>query len=163
MNGRRIVFVSAVFEHDAPVDVDVLVLAARALGDLELDVDELLQVGRKLGELVQVQPAGVQVRLEPLDVLAGGHDVVAPQEPAPELRGEDSQRPLEHGVSRGLCPGQFHPLDVHLVLAVRDGLELAFLDLGMREIVVELCEVDVLGAAGLVEMSVVFVVTSQIV
>ena len=68
--------------------------------------------------------------------------------PSPELRGEDAQRPLEHWVARGLGPGQLRPLHVHLVLAIRDGLELTLLDFGMREVVVELCEVDVLRAAG---------------
>ncbi len=43
-------------EHHAPVDVDGLVLGARAPGDLELNVDDLRKACLKLGELSSIGP-----------------------------------------------------------------------------------------------------------
>ena len=59
----------ALRDHDAPVEVDVLVFAADALGHLDFELGQLVRVVGKLGGLFEIQCAGTGVRLEPLDVL----------------------------------------------------------------------------------------------
>jgi len=109
-------------------------MQTRALGDLLLRADELLQA----------KSAGVQFSLERLDILLDGRVVVAQEQSAPEPGCDDAQSPLEHRVARGLGARQLHLLDVDLVIAAGDRLEVALLHLGLGKVLVELCEVDVL-------------------
>lgn len=98
----------------------------------------------------------MQVDLKPLDILSGGHDVVAPEQASPEPGRDDEQGPLEHRIARGLGACQFHPLDVDLVLAVGDRLEIALFDFRFGEIIVELREIDVVLAVVVVSLAFVF-------
>jgi len=98
----------------------------------------------------------MQVGLEPLDILSGGHDVVAPEQASPEPGRDDAQGPLEHRIARGLGACQLHPLDVDLVLAVGDRLEIALFDFRFGEIIVELREIDVVLAVVVVSLAFVF-------
>ena len=59
-----------------PQDVnDLVAFVPLNLFDLKINLPELVQIGRKIGELLQSKPAGMQVRLDPLDT-KGGYEIV---------------------------------------------------------------------------------------
>ncbi len=132
-----------VLDHEAPVEVNVFVVAIRPLVHFELDAGQLAQVLVQIGELFQIQSAGVQVGLEPLEVLAALDHVVAPQQAPPASGREDAQGPLEHRLARALRPHELHLVDVDLVLAVRNRLEFPIFDLGLDVVVFEVGQIDV--------------------
>jgi len=55
---------------------------------------------------------------------------------------EDVQCPLQHGVAAGLGPNQLHFLHDDLLIPIRQWLEVQLLDGRLREVVVELRQVD---------------------
>src|ERR1035441_4017844 len=83
---------------DPPVEVDVLVVAFGFLGDLQLHIEQLAEMLWQFGQLVQIEPAQVQVGLDVLQSVRG-EDAVAPQEPVHKPRRQNSQRPLEHRIT----------------------------------------------------------------
>lgn len=142
--------IAEVRDDNAPIEIDVLVLALGTLGDLQSHVQEIAESCRKFGQLINVHSARVQVGLKPLEVFFGSKHAVAPQKPTGILRTENLERPLEHRVACGLRLGKLYLVDLYLILAIRHILELTLFDFRFRKVVIELSKIDIAYAGGVI-------------